>query len=259
MIGRAKRSLDIEQYYVSSEPNEPMEDIIKAVVEAGKRGVKVRIIADAGMHKTYPQPLDMLGTQKNVVVRLIDYRAIAGGIQHAKYFIVDGEEVYLGSQNFDWRALKHIYELGVRIADARAAKAFAAIFEMDWGLSGPDGSKFKALKGRLETPYVLKEGDETLKYYPTFSPKDFIPEDSLWDEKQLVSLIDGAKSELFFHVLTYSPVANRTGYYEVLDNALRRAATGALKCTSWPRIGASGSRRSTTSRAWPSSRISKSS
>ena len=229
MIGGAKRSLDIEQYYVSSEPNEPMEDIIKAVIEAGKRGVKVRIIADAGMHKTYPQPLDMLGAQKNVVVRLIDYRAIAGGIQHTKYFIVDGEEVYLGSQNFDWRALKHIYELGVRIADARAAKAFAAIFEMDWGLSGPDGSKFKALKGRLETPYVLKEGDETLKYYPTFSPKDFIPDDSLWDEKQLVSLIDGAKTELFFHVLTYSPVANRTGYYEVLDNALRRAATRGVK------------------------------
>jgi len=229
MIGRAKRNLDLEQYYVSNEPNEPLEDIIKAVVEAGKRGVRVRIISDAGMHKTYPQTLDMLGKQKNIQVRLIDYRKISDGIEHAKYFIVDGEEVFLGSQNFDWRALKHIYELGVHIADPRAAKAFADIFEIDWELSGPDAQKFKVHQEQYQIPYVLTEGDETLKYYPTFSPKGFIPDESLWDEKQLVGLIDKAKEEIYFHVLTYSPAASRKEYYEVLDNALRRAAARGVK------------------------------
>jgi len=237
MIGHAKRNLDIEQYYISNEPNEPLEDVIKAVVEAGKRGVKVRIIADAGMSKAYPQSLEMLGKQKNISVRLIDYRKIADGIQHAKYFIADGEEVYLGSQNFDWRALKHIYELGVRIFDQRAAKAFTDVFETDWELSGPESSKFKVHKEQYKTPYVLIEGDDTLKYYPTFSPTGHIPDESLWDEKQLVSLIDNAKSEVYFHVLTYSPVANKTGYYEILDNALRRAATRGVKvhvmCADW--------------------------
>jgi phosphatidylserine/phosphatidylglycerophosphate/cardiolipin synthase-like enzyme len=237
MIGHAKRNLDLEQYYISNEPNEPLEDIIDAVVEAGKRGVKVRIIADAGMYKTYPQTLDMLGKQKNISVRLIDYGKISDGIEHAKYFIVDGEEVFLGSQNFDWRALKHIYELGVHITDRQAAKAFTDIFEMDWELSGPGSNKFKVHKEQYKIPFVLIEGDETLKYYPTFSPTGYIPDESLWDEKQLVGLMDQAKVEIFFHALTYSPAAKKKGYYEILDNALRRAAARGVKvhvmCADW--------------------------
>ena len=229
MISHAKHNLDLEQYYISNEPNEPLEDIINAVVEAGKRGVKVRIIADAGMYKTYPQTLDLLGKQKNISVRLIDYGKISGGIEHAKYFIVDGEEVYLGSQNFDWRALKHIYELGVHITDKHAAVTFTDIFEMDWELSGPESKNFKVHKEQFKVPYVLIEGDDTLKYYPTFSPTGYIPDESLWEEKQLVSLIDQAKTEIYFHVLTYSPVAKRKDYYDVLDNALRRAATRGVK------------------------------
>jgi phosphatidylserine/phosphatidylglycerophosphate/cardiolipin synthase-like enzyme len=229
MISHAKRNLDLEQYYISNEPNEPLEDIIDAVVEAGKRGVKVRIIADAGMYKTYPQTVDMLGKQKNISARLIDYGKISDGIEHAKYFIVDGEEVFLGSQNFDWRALKHIYELGVHITDKQAAKVFTDIFEMDWELSGPESNNFKVHKEQYKTPYVLIEGDETLQYYPTFSPTGYIPDESLWDEKQLVSLMDQAKAEIYFHVLTYSPAAKKKGYYEVLDNALRRAAARGVK------------------------------
>jgi phosphatidylserine/phosphatidylglycerophosphate/cardiolipin synthase-like enzyme len=237
MINKAKRKLDLEQFYISNEPQEPLEDIIKAVVEAGKRGVKVRIIADAGMYKTYPQTLDMLGTQKNISVRLIDYRKISDGPEHAKYFIVDGEDVYLGSQNFDWRALKHIYELGVRITDKRAAETFTDIFEMDWKLSGPEGKNIKIHRKRYQTPYVLIGGDDPLKYYPTFGPTGYIPDESLWDEKQLVSLIDQAKVDIYVHVLTYSPVASKKDYYEVLDNALRRAATRGVKvhvmCADW--------------------------
>jgi phosphatidylserine/phosphatidylglycerophosphate/cardiolipin synthase-like enzyme len=237
MINNARRSLDIEQFYISTKPNEPLEDIINAVVEAGKRGVKVRIIADAGMYKTYPQTLDMLGKQKNISVQLIDFRKISDGVEHAKYFIVDGEEVYLGSQNFDWRALKHIYELGVHITDKNAAKTFTDIFEIDWKLSGPEGKNYKISKEQYKIPYVLIEGQDTLKYYPTFSPTGYIPDESLWDEKQLVSLIDNAKAEIYFHVLTYSPVAKKKDYYEVLDNALRGAATRGVKvhimCADW--------------------------
>jgi len=237
MINNAKRSLDLEQFYISSEPNEPLEDIIKAVVEAGKRGVAVRIIADAGMSKTYPQTLEMLGTQKNISVRLIDYRKISDGTEHAKYFIVDGEDVYLGSQNFDWRALKHIYELGVRITDQRAATIFADIFEMDWNRSGSEKSKFEIPRRRYQTPCVLIGGEDPLKYWPTFSPTGQIPDEALWDEKQLVNLIDSAQVDIYVHVLTYSPVASKNGYYAVLDNALRRAATRGVKvhvmCADW--------------------------
>lgn len=237
MINSSKRTLDIEQFYISTEPNEPLEDIIGAVIEAGRRGVKVRIIADAGMHKTYPQTLDMLGRQINISVQLIDYRKISDGVQHAKYFIVDGEEVFLGSQNFDWRALKHIYELGVHIRDERAAKIYTDIFNIDWKISGSENTKIAVHKENYKTPLILIEGQDTLKYYPTFSPTGNIPDENLWDEKHLVQLIDKAKDEVYFHVLTYSPTAKGKTYYEVLDNALRRAAIRGVKvrvmCADW--------------------------
>jgi phosphatidylserine/phosphatidylglycerophosphate/cardiolipin synthase-like enzyme len=76
--------------------------------------VKVRIIVDAGMYKTYPETVDWLGMQPNIYVVKYDVKALTGGIQHAKFFIVDGEQVFFGSQNFDWRALSHVHEIGVR-------------------------------------------------------------------------------------------------------------------------------------------------
>jgi phosphatidylserine/phosphatidylglycerophosphate/cardiolipin synthase-like enzyme len=156
---------------------------------------------------------------------------------HAKYFIVDGEDVYVGSQNFDWRALKHIYELGVRIIDRRAAAVFADVFEMDWTLSGSENNRIEIPRKRYPTPYVLTGGEDPLKYWPTFSPTGRIPDESLWDEKQLVNLIDSAQADVYVHVLTYSPVASKNGYYAVLDNALRRAATRGVQvhvmCADW--------------------------
>lgn len=45
-----------------------------------------------------------------------------GGVQHAKYF---------GSQNFDWRAIEHIQELGLRVRVPEVVQALGALFEYD--------------------------------------------------------------------------------------------------------------------------------
>ena len=58
-----------------------------------------------------------------------------GGVLHAKYFIVDGREAYLGSQNFDWRSLEHIQELGCASACPRWCDRSADVFESDWALA----------------------------------------------------------------------------------------------------------------------------
>src|SRR5690349_15678181 len=39
MIRRAKKSLDFEEFYCSTWPNEPLEDILAAIGDAAKRGV----------------------------------------------------------------------------------------------------------------------------------------------------------------------------------------------------------------------------
>src|SRR5207247_2317438 len=44
MIRAAKRSLDFEEFYLSTWPHEPTEDLIQAIGEAARHGVKVRLL-----------------------------------------------------------------------------------------------------------------------------------------------------------------------------------------------------------------------
>jgi len=109
LIAGAQISIDIETFYLSDKAGEPLEEILKELVRAGERGVQVRIISEAAFFKTYPEPLNSLGQGENIRVKIIDFGKIAGSVMHAKYFIVDDRSVFLGSQNWDWRSLKHIH------------------------------------------------------------------------------------------------------------------------------------------------------
>src|SRR5262252_2197818 len=132
MIRGAKSSVDLEEFYLSRKPGEALDPVLDELGRASARGVKIRLLLDAGMHRTYPQPADSLGTLPNFIVRTIDYHRIAGGVQHSKFMVVDDKEAWLGSQNLDWRALTHIHELGARVRLEPVAKTFADVFETDW-------------------------------------------------------------------------------------------------------------------------------
>ncbi len=233
MIEHARYTLDLEEYYVSNEPGKMLDDVLGAIERAGKRGVKVRMIVDTRMYKTYPESVDWLAQRPNTQVRRIDFGAIAGGIQHAKYFIVDGQEVFVGSQNFDWRALEHIHELGLRIRDSRIASAFADVFSLDWQLASltPEAARsFPVPRKNYQTPMRIPEAaGEVALVYPTFSPLNFIPDPDRWDERAIVDLIDGARSSLSLQFLSYSAAERQGSRYEVIDDALRRAAGRGVK------------------------------
>jgi len=229
MIHNARQTIDFEEFYVSNAHGEPLEDIIGAILEAGKRGVEIRFIADSRMYRTYPETLDSLGKSKNISVRIINYGRLAGGVQHSKYFVVDGEEAFVGSQNFDWRSLEHIHELGLRIKHKPTAEIYEDIFNLDWALAEKNDP---ALISQLLTykhydlPFRIPEGgDDTLTFFPTASPKGLLPDSTMWDETNIVGLIDAAKDNIYCQFLTYSPITReKDHYYPVLNEALKRAA-----------------------------------
>jgi phosphatidylserine/phosphatidylglycerophosphate/cardiolipin synthase-like enzyme len=230
MIRGARRSLDFEEFYLSTWPREPMEPVLKAVGEAAHRGVRVRLLLDARMHRTYPRAADSLGRLPGIAVRTVDFGRIAGGIQHSKFFLVDGRAVFLGSQNFDWRALRHIHELGVRIADPRVAREFARVFEMDWAAADttrPLAPAPPAPPPPLPFRIVQARGD-TVELWPSWSPQRFCPDSTLWDRDAIVRLLDGARSEIVLQLLSYSP-GGRDGRDDTLDQALRRAAARGVR------------------------------
>ncbi len=234
LISGARSSLDIEQFYICNKQGEMLDDILSAIEQATARGVRVRVIADSRMYRTYPESVDHLSQVGNISTRIIDFGKIAGGIQHAKFFIVDSATVFLGSQNFDWRALSHIHELGVLIRNREAARFYGDVFELDWRLAEKnDPASISSLMGSTRympiTIGVDKEPNTTLTFVPTASPKGLIPDSSSWDETHILRLIDSTRNELLLQFLSYSPLARDRSRYNVLDDAIRRAAGRGVK------------------------------
>ena len=228
MINGAECSLDLEQFYVSNESGSALDDVLHAIMRAADRGVRVRLIVDARMYRTYPSTVDSLGKHRNCEARVIDFSKTAGGVQHAKYFIVDGYDVFVGSHNFDWRSLEHIQELGLRIRNAALADAYASVFENDWKAANGEPVAFSGGAMIPHVRLVVHPGD-TATVSPTFSPKGWIPDSTLWDERVIVGLLDGAKHELVLQFLGDSTTVRKGGAYTVIDDALRRAARRGVK------------------------------
>ena len=224
MIAAARHTLDIAEFYLSSEPGEALEPVIEAVLAAGRRGVMVRILCEKAMAATYPETLQRFRGHSNVAVRLFDWKKLTGGILHAKYFIVDDREVYIGSQNFDWRSLDHIQETGLRIRAPLFALALQRIFTADWQYSGGDGTAYQKL---ATVPPLRFPADAML----VASPSGFGPigvNDAL---ETLVGLLDKARRRVTVQLLSYSVQApKKEGQrFVFIDQALRRAARRGVR------------------------------
>jgi len=228
MIGKAKKNIDIEQFYFASRPGEIMEKILNALADAGARGVKVRIITDEAFRKETSSSCAYLRGKPNIQWKWINVFKELKGIQHSKYFIVDGEELFLGSQNFDWRSLTHISEMGVHVRHHDCVRIACDLFELDWRLC--DAKSLKEARGMIEAkkyrvPFTITDKNgESVEFCPIYSPPGFIPDKDLQDIPGIVSLIDSARKEVCLQVLTYCPVAKDGEFWPDLDIALRRAA-----------------------------------
>jgi phosphatidylserine/phosphatidylglycerophosphate/cardiolipin synthase-like enzyme len=236
MIDGARKTLDIAEFYVSDDPdsrNSRLVPVIQAVERAAARGVRVRFLAEKVFQKTYPEILASLDAKPGIEVRIYDFGAFGGGVLHAKYFLVDGREVYVGSQNFDWRSLSHIQELGARVIEPSVARAFSDVFETDWTLAGGGDRRFRATPGDYSFPAQVGaqvgNNPDAPRVTPVFSPELWLPDPTLWDLPRLVAMIDQARSTVRVQLLTYKPSSRDGSYFDILDAALRRAAHRGVK------------------------------
>ncbi|MEO8664135.1 MAG: phospholipase D-like domain-containing protein [Ignavibacteria bacterium] len=227
MINDAKKSIDIETFYFANAKDEPLEEIMTAIKNAGDRGVRVTIIVDSSFYANSDKSVDELEGVNNLTVFKIPMGNIAGGVMHAKYFIVDDENVFVGSQNMDWRALKHIHEMGVRIKNKKIAETFKEVFNLDIAHIGRVFSL--EINGGLinsANPVSISNTEfGNVILYPAFSPPKITPMNIDHEEDELLKIIGNAKERLFIEMYSYSPKAkNEKKYYDAIDNALREAA-----------------------------------
>ncbi|MFZ1730616.1 MAG: phospholipase D-like domain-containing protein [Bacteroidota bacterium] len=226
MLRSARFSIDIEQFYIANSSDGPLEAVIREVEAAAARGVRVRVLTENKFASVYPETLERLGRLSRVELRTIDITAILGdGVQHSKYFIVDDAEVFVGSQNWDWRALSQINELGVRVRDSLTSHAFAVVFAYDWALAGgADTAAAAEAAGAMPVSFPRTFSDDigTPVISPVFSPRPLLPDGAQWDADAIISLIDGARDSVKLQVLSY-------GSYPPLEEALLRAASRGLR------------------------------
>jgi phosphatidylserine/phosphatidylglycerophosphate/cardiolipin synthase-like enzyme len=223
MINGARRELDLEHFYLSRKSGEALDPVLKAIGRAAARGVRVRLLLDASMHRTYPQPADSLGRLKNVSVRVVDYHRLAGGVQHSKFMIVDQREAWLGSQNLDWRSLSHIHELGARVTLAPVALAFSDVFETDWAAADSTVKAAPVDKHPAKWPLTFEQDGESGKLWASASPRALSPASLPWDLDVLVERVNAAQHEVVAQTLGYG-VGGRGSADSTLHRALIAAA-----------------------------------
>lgn len=235
MIDGARARVELAHFYASERPSahegsapSRLGPIVQALERAAERGVEVRFLADEGFHATYPETLDRLDARDRIEVRLYDLDALTGGALHAKYMLVDGREGFVGSQNFDWRSLEHIQELGVRFTGAPLVQAFSELFERDWRQAASPQrlpAEEWSVPGALALPAEAQGGERVT---PVYSPEGLLPRADLWDLPRLQALIAGAEQKVRLQFLGFSA---RLGAepWDGLEAPLRAAAARGVE------------------------------
>jgi phosphatidylserine/phosphatidylglycerophosphate/cardiolipin synthase-like enzyme len=135
-IDSTKQSLDIAIYSITH------PDIVKAIKDAKKRGVVVRIISDKiqSAGKTQVEALKLLGSA-GIPMKINKHN----GLMYLKVTIADKKVVTTGSYNFSQAASTSNDEVLVVIHDEVSAKTFTEQFERMWN----DTKGFETLQMKI--------------------------------------------------------------------------------------------------------------
>ncbi len=227
-IQSAKETLDFSEYYAINEPGTGLDKVVSELKSAARRGVKIRFMVDEKLNTDANAILPAeLATVNNLELRTIDYSKIAGGVQHSKYFIVDGRTAYYGSQNFDWRSLEQISEMGARLRPAALVEPLKQIFEIDWALAGNVEAPVAqaACQGPVEIDY---KGEKTTVEL-LGSPQKTLPCADMWDLPKMIAMIGRAQKSVSVQLLNYATKNYDKTTFMELDDALTAAASRGVK------------------------------
>jgi phospholipase D3/4 len=243
LVSTASHQLDIAAFYftligtdVLPDPDSSSgegEELLRTIIEAGRRGVKIRIArnADKMSSSSDLEQLRAVGAE----IRPVNFtRLLGAGILHTKFLVADGHSFYIGSANMDWRALTQVKEAGVTVRKCPdLARDLLKIFEVYWIL-GQEDSRIPdrwpaALSTNIssQTPLHVNLGGTESDVFIASAPRPLNPNGRTNDIDALISVIDGAKKFINIAVMDYFPTflfTRKPAFWPVIDDALRRAA-----------------------------------
>ena len=244
LVSTATKRLDIAAFYFTLLGSDVMpdagsssqegEELLQAILEAVKRGVKTRIAVDGGRRLSSSSDLQQL-TAAGAEVRAVNFtRLLSAGVLHTKFLVTDAASFYIGSANMDWRSLTQVKEAGVTVRKCPVlALDLLKVFEVYW-LLGEEDSRIPdkwppelSTGINVHTPLLVDLGGTVSDVFIASSPPAFSPHGRTNDIDALLSVIDGARKFINIAVMDYFPMflfKRPTAYWPVIDDALRRAA-----------------------------------
>jgi phosphatidylserine/phosphatidylglycerophosphate/cardiolipin synthase-like enzyme len=240
MIHDARDHIDIAAFYLSNPPGGALAPIIDALVARARQGIKVNLLVDSSFMHESQAAIDALKDVPGMTIRQMPVKDITGGVLHVKFMEVDGRDVFVGSQNWDWRAIQHIHEVGVRIAEPRMGATFQAEFEHLWALAAkPADARLAAPRIPPPAfapvtelaPIVMTSGDTPSTVFPAFSPAAMQPAWLTTEAPALARMLSQARERIRIQVMTLSALKDfgPKGYWSTLDLAIRDAAARGVK------------------------------
>ncbi|CAO2820398.1 unnamed protein product [Amaranthus hypochondriacus] len=119
--------------------------VYKAIEDAADRNVKLRLLQHSGVYPDFTKEISNLtkGRENVENVTLLLGKWWGSGIVHAKVWISDDRDVYIGSANNDWKSLTQVKEVGIYIADCpKIAKKVEVYYNNLWRLGFLNASAY---------------------------------------------------------------------------------------------------------------------
>jgi phosphatidylserine/phosphatidylglycerophosphate/cardiolipin synthase-like enzyme len=177
-INSARDSIDIAIYELN------LEQVGEAILQASKRGVKVRMVTDSDSLQEDETLANLI--QKNIEIVPDDHKAL----MHNKFMVVDGKFVWTGSWNFTFNDTYHNNNNAIYIQSDKLAKNYTVEFEemftnKKFGPNSPGNTDFPELQ-------IGNSIVETC----------FAPEDHCSDH--VINLIKGSQKSINFMAFSFT-------------------------------------------------------
>jgi len=222
-IGGARRSIDAALYNMSGAAG---TGVANALVNAKRRGVKVRVICEEDNRDHSPFNL-LVSNGIPLITDASDPVLKGAGLMHNKFFVFDARGgapestwVWTGSWNPTQSGTFDDEQNAIELQDVSLALAYTHEFEEMWGgsddLPNPAGSRFGARKTD-NTAHRFTIGGSRVEC--SFSPSD-------GTTSRIITAIDSARHSVAFALLTLT--RNDIRIALVAQKALGRAVRGVL-------------------------------
>jgi phosphatidylserine/phosphatidylglycerophosphate/cardiolipin synthase-like enzyme len=130
-LDRANKSVYVVMYVVkfdTSQYNDPVNVILRKLVDLHKRGVDVKVVVDDETKNSYPATINYL-VGNGVPVRLDESQ---GRTTHCKIVVIDDQYVFIGSHNWTESALKYNHEATLLVNSSELASQVVKYIESIW-------------------------------------------------------------------------------------------------------------------------------